>query len=248
MPIPQESAAQLIDEINSMVQHGVDKVRLLRIRQEADKLEKIDFVSAKRVKGMVASLEFDRASVRAEFDAAIREGWTSTVYSDYSSALANMYDFVSAIEMMENSLKISPNNMALLQTALMLHTEAYDVDGSRSVISEIQKMVGFEREGLVQLDNRLMAIESILRAAGVTWQEVCERIQIASVPLIPYGLATIRQVSMVDEDGIFVQFILNGSPDKSSEAASRMLDAIAEVEFSAVDKVITFSCMSSPCQ
>ena len=248
MPIPQEKATQLVGEINSMIQHGVNEASLRSISEEADRLEEIDFISAKRVKGMVASLKFDRARVKTEFEEALACGWNPVVYSDYASALANMYDFVPAVEMIKNSLSISPGDVSLLNTALMLHLEAYNIDGSRSVIHELQKLGEMDGDSIVEYEHQLLAIAAILDGAGVTWQAVCERILLASESLIPYELALLRRVPVVDEDGISYYFILNASVDIASEAASKMLDAIADVPFSEVDRVISFSCVSAICQ
>jgi len=249
MPIPLEIASKLIDEINGMVVGGMDIARLQLVREEADKLESANYVAAKRVKGMIAALNFDRKAVDQEFNAAVQaSGGDLLVYINYAAALANIHAYVPAVEMIDAALEYAHGDAVVVREAMALHMDASDVSGAESLMNKLHSMDAICVDELNYLKGNLKMLNTALEDAGVSWQEVSERILFASNILINSGFAPLGRDIRIDEDGIFYRFALVGSSSDIAYATSKMLDGIADEPFAAPDRVISFSCEQLSCQ
>lgn len=249
MPVPLEIASKLIDEINGMVVGGVDVARLQIVREEADKLEGANYVAGKRVKGMIAALDFDREAVDQEFNAAVQaSGGDLLVYINYAAALANIHAYVPAVEMIDAALGYAQGDAAVVREAMILHMDASDVSGAESLMRTLHSMDAICVDELKYWQVNLEMLSAALEDAGVTWQEVSERILFASNILINSGFAPLGRDIHIDEDGIFYRFALVGSPSDIACATSKMLDGIADESFAAPDRVISFSCEQLLCR
>lgn len=240
--IPLEKVSELVKTINDMVANGVDTSELNEIRAQAKKLESIGmYVAAKRVNGMISALEWDFDGVNAEFNAAIRASGNSDeiVFSNYASALSNIGDYSSAIKAIDKAIELSPDNINLLNTAIEIHFDAFDTVGARNLLARLEKL-GAHSKYQPKIDE----IEHSMDKAGVTWEECADRILFASFQLsqqeglLPRG----RQIALDDDVMLYSFRIDSQSPENLAQAEYALINAIADVPYSPIDRFLYLSC------
>lgn len=240
--LPQDKANELIHFINTMLLDGVDHARLNDIRNEADKLENFGaYVAAKRVKGMIAALCGDIKEVDRQFNAAVMaSGKESVVLFDYATALGNIHYHVRAIDVIDEAINRAPDDLHALHLAIKIHTDAFDVDGVRNIMDQLEKLGQPNTDPMLTV--KLNAIEGILSAHGTSWRQVSERIELVANTLHKLGL-TPRICSEMLSDGVLLyEFNLDADVATVIAAENAVHEAIANKPFSTADQAIAFSC------
>ncbi|MDD4977297.1 MAG: hypothetical protein PHI29_01550 [Gallionella sp.] len=237
---PLEKATTLINTINAMVENGVDHSKLSYVRSEAQKLEDIGmFVDAKRVKGMIATLEWDIESVHSQFLAAVRaSGKEFFTCANYASALSNIGDLKGAIDWIDQVVAMAPDNKTVVEEAIRMHLEAFDVAGTQRLVLHLKNL-----GGSINIERELTEKSDLLASYGVTWYDIAERVKLASSLIGTQNNVAPRGRHSYLHDGVIIfRFLLHSSVEDALAAESRMLAALAEIPFSNVDKFLYLSC------
>lgn len=237
---PLEKATTLIETINAMVENGVDQTKLSQVRAEAQKLEDIGmFVAAKRVKGMIAALEWDIENVYSHFLAAVRaSGKEFYTCANYASALSNIGDLKGAVEWIDHVVEMAPDNLDVIKEAIRMHIEAFDIIGAENLILQLKKLGGD-----VTTERELVDKRAILDSFGVTWYEIAERVRLASSLISTQDNVSPRgRRTYLHDGGVFLSFVLHSNVEDAFAAESRMLTSLADIPFSNVDKFLYLSC------
>lgn len=242
-PTPLEKGAALIHEINSMLKNGIDPTRLDEIEQDARKLESSNFVSAKRVLGVIAGMRGDIAEIKGQFTAAIRAGGKEpATMANYATALSSVGDLVMASKIIDEAVEISPLDTTIIDKAILIHADAYDPDGMSHYIEHAQKLGRDTREDVTVIENTTIAAKEFIVQAGASLEQVADRVRVATEAIIDIcGVPASRNVSL--HDGMVMhQFVLETDEYTAMRAESAILDAIANKPFNAADRVMFFSC------
>lgn len=236
----REKATTLINTINAMVADGVDQTKLIDVRAEAQKLEDCGmFVAAKRVKGMIAALEWDIENVHSQFLAAVRaSGKEFYTCANYASALSNIGDLEGAVEWIDHVVEIAPDNPSVIKEAIRMHLETFDVLGAEKLILQLEKLGSH-----LDAERELADKKAILDASGVKWIEIAERVKLASSLISAQdNVAPRGRRTYLHDGGVFLKFVLHSNVEDAFAAESRMLTALADIPFSNVDKLLYLSC------
>lgn len=240
--LPQDKANELIHFINAMLLDGIDHARLEDIRSEADKLEKFGaYVDAKRVKGMIAALSGDVKEVDRHFNAAVMaSGKDVVVLIDYAAALGNIHYHARAIDVIDEAVHRTPDDLDALNLSLKIHSDAFDVDGTRNIAEQLDKLGQPNNDPI--LFAKLNAVESIQSVQGTSWRQMSERIELVADTLHKLGL-TPRVCTEIQSDGVMLyEFNLDADIATVMAAENAVHEAIANQPFSPADRAIAFSC------
>lgn len=240
--------SELIKSINMMVNTGIDQNRLDEILVEAKKLQGFSgsyYVSAKRVMGMVAALRGDTAETEKQFKAAIAHGGESDeTLSDYAIALWNLRQIRRSLKILDGLVDRSPDNPNLIRTAIDNHWAAYDVEGVRRLMQIAVKLNLSVDEIMSEMKSKfdLDVASNLLREAGATWEQACERIELSSDVLNKLGIYSTGINSTIIDGIVSNNYLLSTDLDNVMRAEDAINDAIANVPYSPADRVIYFSC------
>lgn len=248
MVAPAEKASQMIDDINAMLASGVDDAALQAVRDEAEKLVDVNYTAGKRVLGMLAAMQGDRETVDQEFQAALKaSGGDWLIYSNYASALANLHDFLAAINVINDAVGKYSNLPDLLEQAIALHVNAWDIEGARDLIRQLLPLsVGQVDIEKLEKDFSLVEREEVLVNTGASWKDICQHINLAATALKPFELISCRRSVFFDDEGIYYQFVLDASLEDVLAADAAIMDAVAAQPYSVADRAISFSCGQVP--
>jgi hypothetical protein len=242
-PTPLEKADELIDSINGVIAGHIGYDSLERISAEAEKLEQVNYVAAKRVMGMIAATRGNIEEMERQFAAAIKAGGIDPLtYSNYASALANVGNMLHAVRVSDEMVAQTPDDLSAIRQAISLHFDAYDVEGTRHLIKLLEKLDGSKED--IPTNQNMNEITEILNAAQTNWEEISERIRIATTAIAKQGKARRGQLIRLHSGRILYKFMFDENVEAIFKIESAMIDAISDEQFSPADRVIFFSCES----
>lgn len=241
-PTPLEKGMALIKEINAMVRNGVDHGRLNEIEIEAKKLESSNFVSAKRVLGVIAGMRGDINEIEKQFKAALNAGgWEAVTVTNYATALSNTGNLIDAMKLIDEAVNACPMNTEIITKAVSIHATAYDQDGTERHLEALHRL-GCELDFAEKIMHVTATANEIIISAGATVEQACERIRLAMRAIIG-ACGILPDMEALIHDGVLMQqFMLDTDAETAMQAESAMLNAIADQPFTPVDNVMYFSC------
>ena len=225
-----------------MLADGIDPVRLNDIRGEAEKLEKFGlYTAAKRVKGMIASICGDVKEIDKQFNAALlNSGRDIVVLLNYATALGNIHHHTRCVEVADEAVSDAPDDLLVLDTAIQLQMDAYNVDRVRSIQEQLEKLGRRKMNPIFYA--KLDAIDDILSKAGATWNQISARIELVADTLREQGLPHTMFSEALSEGVILYEFVLHADIATVIAAEKAVQQAIADKPFSPADRAIAFSC------
>lgn len=238
-----KKSSELIDSINAMLVEGINFDRLDEILNEAKKLESIGrYTEAKRIMGMIAAINGDAAEVDRHFNAAVASsGRDALVILNYATALGNIHHHVRAIEVVGEAVERAPDDLGILNPALSIYIEAYDIDEARRLQEHLAKLGQPNRDAM--LNTKLAAIADMLATSGATWTQVSERIELASDTLRKQGLTSRIGSEELCDGVVLYEFNLEADVATATRAENAIHHAIAAQPYSPADRFISFSCV-----
>lgn len=240
-PKPASKANALVDEINRMIDGGINNQRLNEIEDEANNIQQYDFVSAKRLLGVIAGMRRDRIAIDTQFNAALKSGGRDpVVLTNYATALANVGEVMRAMSLIDEAVSYSEGDAFVLDRAINIHIEGFDVDGAEALIDKIEK-IGVEYDAN-DFKMSILNIRDVFNKTGADSAMAAGRVRVAFDSILneTHGL---KRIDLSIHDGtIFNRFIINDDMEKVLAAESAMLDAIASQPYLPVDNAIYFSC------
>lgn len=240
-PTPAQKANTLILEINEMLNTGVDFERLNEIEFEARRIQDYDYGSAKRLLGVIAGMRRDKDEINSQFNAAIRSGGRHpAVLLNFATALASVGEVLRAIEIIDEVVEQSEGDAFVLDRAINIHLEGFDVDGAENLIPKIIRL-GIDYDFEVVLES-IKNIRDIFAKTGADWNVAASRIKVAFDALLP-ETRNIRRIDLCFHEGtILNNFVIDDDVEKIMRAESMMNDAIASQPYDPVDSAIYFAC------
>lgn len=244
---PAKKANDLIDQINLMIETSVDDLKLGKIRREANKLKDSGFfVESTQVLGMLAAFQGDADEVDRLFSAAKRaSGNDSLIILNHSVSLLNLRSFRKAVEVAAKACERSPDDVTILFESLRINIESFNVESAMELV-DLLKRLGKDVE---KMDDtfipKLAARIDVMQESKASWEEICDRISLASGVLSKRGfppmMCPIRE--MVGDGAMLYEFSVPTDAAGAAEAEDAILNAIAGQPYSRADKAIVFYCV-----
>lgn len=190
---------------------------------------------------MIAALHGDANEVDRNFKAAVTaSGKDVVVLLDYAAALGNIHHNVRAVEVVDEAVDRAPDDLPALRLAINTHSDAYDVDGVRRTLDLLKKLGQHDEDPMIYANTD--AIEAILSAAGATWTQVSERVELVADTLHELGLVSRSCSQLLSDEVILLEFKLDTDVSTAIKAEDAVQQAIANKSFSPADRAIAFSC------
>jgi len=241
---PQEKASILIQEINSMIDNDArDEARIVAIEQEVQGIANAGcFYQAKQVLGMIASMRGDANGVRQQFEAAMRaSGNDILVRLNFARALSNVQQIREAICHIGEAVRYAPDDLDVLLVALDIHQKAYDVQGSEELIERISRL-GMEHLIPKETIAKLNGLADLLKSNGASWEDITDRIELATRVLLKEGRHIKYAVETSFGDSVLMDFFIEADEDVVASSENAIHIAIANQSYNPADRIISFSC------
>ena len=246
-PAPAAKANELIDYINSMIETGIDDLKITKIRREATKLKEAGFfVESMQLQGMLAAFNADADEVDRLFSAAQKaSGNNSLILLNYAVSLSNLRSYRKAIEVVAEARRRNPNDVITLFESLRMSIEAFNVCDAMDLVDQLAKL----GKDVSKMDDsflpKLAAKTDIMVASKATWEEVCDRIKLVSNVLTARGFRpmTCPITESVGDGAMLYEFNLPTDAKGAAEAEDAIIEAIANQPHSNADNAIVFYCL-----
>lgn len=241
---PQEKASILIQEINSMINNDArDDARIVAIEQEVQGIANAGcFYQAKQVLGMIASMRGDVNGARQQFEAAMRaSGNDILVRLNFARALSNIQQIREAIYHINEAVRYAPDNLDVLLLALDIHQKAYDAQGSEVLIERISRL-GMEHLIPEETITKLNGLADLLKSNGASWEDITDRIELATGVLLKEGRHIKYAVETSFGDSVLMDFFIEADEDAAASSENAIHVAIANQSYNPADRIISFSC------
>lgn len=248
-PHPVAKESKLIDSINQMVVNGIDQARLEEIKFEAKKFQGYGgayYVAAKRVLGMVATLERDLAECERQFNAAFaHEGRSPDLLKDYATSLWNLHQFRRNLEIVDEVAELVPDDPEVIKTAIYNHWAAFDVDGVRKLLKHFHKLKLPLEDSRIPSEASLDLVSEIFAETGSTWEQFCERVEQTAAVIDGLGLETETSSANIIDGIVFFEYKLHADLDHVMSAEGAINEAVANLPYSPADRAIYFTCSAA---
>ena len=237
-PQKKRKINEFTDLVNIMLDQGGVDFPITQLEDEANKIKPYSYTEWKMALGMVEALKYNAQGVITNFEAAIKAGGESLVYSNYASANLNICHVIKGNEIIEEALTYFQDFQINLD-ALDIFVKIHKLDRAKQLIETLNDSI--ESTTLSKYRNQIEMLENLYRDKNVTWQDTAARLQ-AVREFISSKTNNIRRLTeSIYEDNIFYEFYINEEIEKIAEIELLLNDYLASSEYHPIDLFLSFA-------